>query len=319
MRADSGLRQGFGHAMRCITLGQELVDRGYRVTLLGAGIAGLPATRAHRAGVTICELVEPDGGSLDAEVISELNPDLLVADSYELDSDFFVHLDEIEMPYVVFDDNREVQTRNFQLLINQNVHADKTMYPDISEDRLLLGCRYAMIRREVVESFQRGPSSRREAKPLVLVALGGSDLLGYAPLIAEKLLEISGVDVVVAGRVVPIGAHASPEDISRVLIEADVALVGAGSTLWETCFLGVPAIALVVADNQVAASSRLAELGVISHVDARADLDCATVCGSIGALLDDETRRQQMAQRGQQLVDGLGAHRVAERVEVLLS
>jgi len=296
-----------------------MVDRGYRVTLVGAGLADFPMKRAQRAGITVCELSESEGRAEDAEVIDELSPNLLIADGYELTKDFFVHLDEIKLPYVVFDDNGEVQTRNFQLLINQNIHADKTMYPSISDDRLLLGCRYALIRREIFESVQRGPSNRRGEKPLVVVALGGTDVRDYAPLIAEKLLETSGAEVMVAGRLVPIGAQASPEDISRVLIEADVAVVGAGSTLWETCFLGTPTVAVVVADNQVASASRLAEIGVTSNVDARKELNSEAVCALVSSLLKSEERRQEMSRRGRQLVDGLGVRRVVDRMEALLS
>lgn len=318
MRADSGLHRGFGHVMRCITLGQELIERGYRVTLVGSEIHGLPVERARRAQISISELTESVGDDEAVGAIANMSPDILVLDSYDLSRHFFDLIDELETPYVVFDDNGDVKSRRFEVLINQNVHAQKSMYPNVDEDRLLLGCQFAMIRREVLNQ----PSQRslgKRGRPRVLVALGGTDVRGLTRSLADALLSMGEVELTVAGRDVPDGAEAAPTDISQALSQSDVAIVAAGSTMWETCFLGIPTVALIVADSQLAASLHLAEIGVIDLVDCRENLVVENLCDQLRALLNDRIRQQEMSQTGRRLIDGLGVRRVVDRLERVLS
>ncbi len=47
----------------------------------------------------------------------------------------------------------------------------------------------------------------------------------------------------------------SPSDYVTTLATAEVAVLAAGSSLWEAACLGTPTIAVVVADNQRAAAS----------------------------------------------------------------
>jgi spore coat polysaccharide biosynthesis predicted glycosyltransferase SpsG len=75
--------------------------------------------------------------------------------------------------------------------------------------------------------------------------------------------------------------------------------------------LGVPALALVVADNQIGLAAGLHEAGTIRNVgwfDAISDGDLAS---EIERFRTDPARRE-MSRRGRELVDGRGADRVVE-------
>jgi len=92
---------------------------------------------------------------------------------------------------------------------------------------------------------------------------------------------------------------------------ADVAVTAAGSTSWELAATGLPALQLVIADNQIPIAAALHRAGVTISLG-----DCRTVTpGDIAAalrtLLPDRARREEMSARGRRLVDGRGVSRVA--------
>jgi RimJ/RimL family protein N-acetyltransferase len=92
---------------------------------------------------------------------------------------------------------------------------------------------------------------------------------------------------------------------------ADMALTGAGVTASELCAFGVPAVLLVLAENQepVVDAIEAAGAAVRAHVD-----DPAGMARTVSALVEDQERRATMAAAGRRLVDGRGALRVAARL-----
>jgi spore coat polysaccharide biosynthesis predicted glycosyltransferase SpsG len=90
-----------------------------------------------------------------------------------------------------------------------------------------------------------------------------------------------------------------------------VAVIGAGTTMWEAAFLGVPSISVIVADNQAAPAFAAADIGFTVAVDARAGASPATIEHATRELLADGARRDRMTQIGRSEVDGMGATRVA--------
>jgi RimJ/RimL family protein N-acetyltransferase len=90
----------------------------------------------------------------------------------------------------------------------------------------------------------------------------------------------------------------------------DLAVTAAGSTCWELAMLGVPALAIVVAENQVPLAAGLARAGAAVNLGWGHQITPQSLADAIGSLLDDLAQRRQMAQRGQELVDGLGTSRI---------
>jgi UDP-2,4-diacetamido-2,4,6-trideoxy-beta-L-altropyranose hydrolase len=103
------------------------------------------------------------------------------------------------------------------------------------------------------------------------------------------------------------------------LASASLAVVGAGTTMWEAACLGVPTVSVVVAENQSQPASAAEALGFTSCVDARAPGAEDEIDRRIVELLDDETMLTEMSLRGRREVDGAGAHRVATILDDLVS
>jgi spore coat polysaccharide biosynthesis predicted glycosyltransferase SpsG len=293
LRADASESIGIGHVMRSLTLGSELVRRGIDVTLATYCIPHSLGVRAWEFGISVLEAERAP-----ADVFT-------VVDGYDIGAP--------PGPHAVIDDNLESAVERAALILNQNLHATEAMYADLaSQARLLLGPSYALLRRELQP--QRG--AVRVDATRVVVAMGGADPSRSTEPILDELLRAPAIDVRVAiGAANPRrNAIASRDvaldrgDLVDSLAWADVAVIAAGTTLWEVGYTGVPAIAVVVADNQAEAAKAAAARGFVQL----AERD--EVAASVRALLGDPTRRQAMRAAGQACFDGQGAARVADAV-----
>jgi RimJ/RimL family protein N-acetyltransferase len=94
------------------------------------------------------------------------------------------------------------------------------------------------------------------------------------------------------------------------MADADVAISGAGSTCWEMCFLGLPAIVIDVAENQRPIGQELDRRGIAIHLGSGVDITAEKIADQLKTLLASQGRRAAMSDRGRNLVDGRGAERV---------
>ena len=292
LRADASLSIGVGHVMRSISLGEALVEEGFRVELVSFNLAHGLREIATSYGMTVVELGCQPLGRQDAEFVLERSADFYVIDGYEFSLEFFVVLESRFVKFAVIDDNVETKALSPTLVINQNPHAVATMYAHLAGGpKLLLGLQYALIRREVREYAK---TNQRVSDGSVFVAMGGSDFLGLTAPLVRELAQLGRVVRVAVGHTNPRRAEvtATAAEFSNVVLidqsqyvaswaKADVAVLAAGSSLWEAAALGVPTLALIVADNQVASSVAAATLDHILTVDCRGSKIGKPIIGSI--------------------------------------
>ena len=91
---------------------------------------------------------------------------------------------------------------------------------------------------------------------------------------------------------------------------ADCAVAAAGATCWEMCFLGLPALLVDLAPNQLPTARRLDELGAASHLGSPQDVSSSVILEKLQWLLTSAERREAMSAAGRGIVDGLGVSRV---------
>jgi spore coat polysaccharide biosynthesis predicted glycosyltransferase SpsG len=228
----------------------------------------------------VVELACAPRSSEDAQFVLTRNADIVVVDGYEFSREFYVALEASNTTFAVIDDNAETKAQSPSAVINQNPHASASMYAHLQGiPKLLLGLQYAMVRKEVREVAAMNLPTREGE---VFVAMGGADFLGLTAPIVEALAE-TGLPIRVAvghantqreqvqkladqfGHVNLIEQH----DYVSSLASAHVAVLAAGSSLWEACAVGTPSIGLVVAENQFASANAAAKLGFTRMVDCR--------------------------------------------------
>ena len=93
---------------------------------------------------------------------------------------------------------------------------------------------------------------------------------------------------------------------------ADLAIAAGGSTNWELTFMGLPSVIITVAENQTAIAQQLGKMEITISLGWHQKLTVKQLTTAISDLLSAQQKRQQMSEKGKQLVDGLGSQRVVE-------
>ncbi|PTS87829.1 MULTISPECIES: UDP-2,4-diacetamido-2,4,6-trideoxy-beta-L-altropyranose hydrolase [unclassified Caulobacter] len=193
--------------------------------------------------------------------------------------------------------------------------------------RLMLGPHHAPVR-SAFPALREAALARRAAGGAVrriLISLGLTDVGGITGRVVDLLLPLTGdiaLDVVL-GSPAPslprlraladprLTLHVDTQDMPRLTLEADLAVGAGGSTSWERCILALPTLTLILADNQIAAATALAEAGASPCLDlADAGFDAA-FAAQVERLLADEALRASLSAASATVCDGGGAQRVA--------
>ncbi len=327
VRADASPRMGTGHVMRCLALAQAWQPR-EQVHFLSAEITSALEARLTAEGFVSRSLAATPGSVDDAEVTiacaREHGAAWVVVDGYQFGADYQRLLMAAGFRILFLDDYGHAGEYEADLVLNQNLGADAALYVRRKpHTRLLLGPRYALLRRE----FQAWRDWTREIPPVarkVLVTLGGGDPDNVTGKVVQAL---QGLDVeckVVVGGSNPnleelksaIGNRRSAMELvvnaanmSELMAWADMAIAAGGSTAWELAFMGLPSLVLVLAENQL----KVAEALAASNVARRAGTGAAApgdLSADLHELLNDRLGRARMSRLGRTMVDGKGGERV---------
>jgi RimJ/RimL family protein N-acetyltransferase len=76
--------------------------------------------------------------------------------------------------------------------------------------------------------------------------------------------------------------------------------------------MGLPYVILVMADNQRAGAENLHEVGAAMNLGWHSETPASRIAGALMTLCLNPAKRQQLSQKGQQLVDGQGIRRVLD-------
>lgn len=299
-RADAGPHIGAGHLARCFALCQAWIDAGGEAVLASREP---PPLWRQRYGDERVPVVDPDSLVVGSG-------DFVTLDGYDLDRRDAARHRDAGARVLIIDDHGSWGTYDADVVLDANLGAAADSYVHRPADsELVLGPRYALLRREFGAARggtpRRGPAPRLAAA--LLVALGGApsaDVLDFA----ER----------VVARVEPTPSNVSwlhdVVDVAEVMAGSDLALSAAGSTCWELCCLGVPAVVFAVAANQEPVGAALAAVGAVAYAGRAEDLDAEQVAAALSRLSHDADARAVMIETGTRLVDGRGAARVVTRL-----
>jgi len=215
------------------------------------------------------------------------------------------------------------------MVLDSNLERRPDNYPGVET---LLGPEFALVRQEFTALRAQTLARRREAGPprRVLISLGLTDMDGITGAVVNALLPVIGdlqMDVVVgAGAQSLEGLKSLAESDSRVHLHvnsqamaaltaaADIAVGAGGSSLWERCCLGLPALTVVLAENQRQAAASLVRRGATEHLTAKEPGFATQLVAAFQKLVADPAGMAKMSEAASGLCDGLGADRVAARL-----
>lgn len=332
IRADGNPQIGLGHLMRCLALAQHWLAHCGPVTFALAEQVSVFAARLLREGASLRVMAVEPGSLADADATAELARELgaswIVCDGYHFGAAYQARLKASAQRLLFVDDYGHGEDYCADLVLNQNLYAEAAPYQRrAAGTELLLGSRYTLLRRE----FTAHPPQPRTVPARagrLLITLGGADPADFTSVAVAALADLADMEalVIVGGSnprraQIESAAHAlgtrvsvvaAVDDMPARMAWADLAVTAGGSTCWELLYMAVPALVVVLADNQVQVAGAVARHGAGIDLGRCEAVDAARLGAAIGALANDRAARHAMAQAGQALVDGRGAERVAD-------
>jgi UDP-2,4-diacetamido-2,4,6-trideoxy-beta-L-altropyranose hydrolase len=349
IRVDSGAHIGGGQLFRCLTLADELRRRGASVHFVSREHPGHLLARVEDCGYLVQRLPAPRsaestladrrawlGATQDEDARETLAAlrgkavDWLIVDHDGIDAEWEGLVRNAVNRVMVIDDLAD-RTHDAALLLDQNYFGSDTAHryerrvP--AQCRPLFGPRYALLPpdyRRLRQSLPPRPGTVRR----ILVFFGAHDPTDAMPRVLHALSHQEfahvAVDVVVgsdpavlaevqsAARARPgITVHGQMPSLADLVARADLAIGACGTTTWERACLGLPAIVVTIADNQVALANALAAAD-LTVLLGRSTLASGEVWRLVlRQLLKNPERVAALGYRARALTDGHGAGRVA--------
>ena len=346
-RVDSSLRIGSGHMMRCLSLAKALAATSADITFICRKLPGHGISLITSNGFNVIPLPYSEfdakaiehlstyqqwlGVTHDNEVLQVKAAlqgitetiDWLIVDHYSLDSKWETQFKSMSRYLMVIDDLAN-RPHDCDLLLDQNLYQNmqqryKKLLPNNCTQ--LLGPQYALLRDEFIQL--RHAAKIRKQLNRVLIFFGGIDQTNEtkkAILACVQVSNIQKIDVVVgyanpfrekikllAGQYSHVNYHCNIQNMAELMATADLAIGAGGSASWERCSMGLPAVVIPIAENQVELTSVLESTGLIKKMDA---LQEQTLIGYLQFLTTNLPELEAMSKKCFDIVDGIGAERV---------
>jgi UDP-2,4-diacetamido-2,4,6-trideoxy-beta-L-altropyranose hydrolase len=347
IRADASLPMGTGHLMRCLTLADALRQRGGRIRFVSRhmtpDLAEMLTDHGHElkmlegssAAGQIDELVHAQwlgtSQAQDAQdtlrALSDRHWDWVIVDHYALDARWESMLRGAARSIGVIDDIAD-RRHDCDILLDQNILHDHAgpyagKVPDHCE--LLLGPRFALLRDEF-RTLREQARPRTGTVARILIFLGGVDADNYTGRVLDAYSSLgptgAHVDVVIGAqhperarietecRERGFACHVQTTRMAELMAAADLAIGAGGSATWERCCLGVPTLAICIAENQRKLIADAAFEGLL-YAPQLNDEWRTVVARHVKALIENPALRNCISRKGMDAVDGRGAQRAA--------
>lgn len=334
--------------MRCLALAEGLAARGLRSVFVAAamteGLAASLRAGGHRLVVIDSQEPTPSSGlwppgaqTTDAaaslRALGDERPDWWIVDHYGLGSSWEKAVLAAGTRILAIDDLAD-RSHDCDLLLDITLGRDPVDYGALIPHtcRALAGPRYAPLRPPFAAmraaSLKRRGANRLAARRL-LISLGQTDHGGHTALAlcaAVASSDLDRIDVVFGASSAPSLAQVREEAardrrivihealdaqaMASLMAAADMAIGAAGSTSWERCCLGLPAITLVLADNQRMIARSLLTAGAAQL----AEPNEPEIALLIANLASDAGQLRRMADAAAAITDGMGAMRVIQEM-----
>ena len=350
-RVDASLQMGSGHVMRCLTLADELRQRGADVRFVcrehpgnlndvieekGYPVSRLPQVNfafvespedlAHMRWLGV--VWEQDAAETIAAVGSTL-PQWLIIDHYAIDHRWEERLRPQVGKIMVIDDLAD-RRHDCELLLDQNLYEEM----EIRYDNLvpkgcqkLLGPHYALLRPEFAAA-RKNLRLRSGAIKRMLIFFGGVDPTNETAKALQAVADISdrqfAVDVVVGGgnphkeQIQTLCEahdgfhyHCQVENMAALMAAADLAIGAGGTATWERCALGLPSLVVVLAENQVDLAATGSRYGLFFSLGVAATVSIENIQGAFRVLTRTPDNLFAFTKQGLATVDARGAQRLA--------
>lgn len=355
IRTDSSVAIGAGHVMRCLTLAHMLKGLGAEIHFIHSDLKGNLSQVIKAAGFKV-HVFSPDfeheSLSMDSliakmsgcsnqdvektsKILEKHGPfDWVIVDHYAFDSNWESQIYSYTKHVFVIDDMAN-RSHECDVLLDQNFHFDAaSRYEGLVPNRcrLLLGTRFLLLRKEF-HAATRNLKRRDQATFRLLIFFGGSDVSNETEKALRAVQMLEGynlhVDVVVGAsnpykeKISMICAeikdavfHCQIDYMAELMCQADLAIGAGGSTTWERCYLGVPALVVILAENQRIGIEELEPIGAFINLGDYRKVKKELIYDQLTDLLNNPDKLRRMRQQTSKLVSKESIIKPKEWIEI---
>jgi len=351
-RVDSSPHIGSGHFRRCLSLANEarllgldtlfiaaFLSSSERITLSESGHAFarldvLPKVLWNTASnpdwnsviAVDDEIRDADGTSL---LLKKFSSEFIVLDHYFLTQRWVDRVRDSSIKSFIAIEDLDREWTDIEFVVNGNLNQSVSLHPD-SRAVALSGGKFAIISSEYRLLRNKGilpPSARQQ----VTISIGGSDPKGLTALLLSAVLDVCRddwpIEVVVGAffkhlepiRQLTKGFHQTMLSVNKPSMadsysKSRLALGAGGTSAWERACLGVPAVLLSIAPNQVSVCESLARAGGAIYLGPADHVTRQQVSGAVSDLISSPALLDESSQAGSRAIDGYGAKRIIQIV-----
>ncbi len=320
--------------MRCLALSEELMKRGNVCYFVSKIDEDELITRIQKANIISQKIKNDADLEEDLEVLLEFSDknhiDWVITDHYDIDSRYTKEIKRKGFNVLSIDDTSQIHYYS-DVVLNQNIGAEKLKFSAEKDTEFLLGTDYVMIRNELLKKDEK---IENETVKKILVTIGGTDDDNFTLKIL-KYLESINKDIEFKVGIGPFNSFyneiyeysktsnckirliKSPVCMTELYLESDIAISAGGSSCYELAYFGIPNIIVAIADNQSNIAHGLDKKNVSMFVCEKEGFNEKKLMQNVNELINNHDLRMNMIRNGQQLIDGKGKKRVVDFMERL--
>ena len=354
IRTDGNSKIATGHIVRCLCIAQALEELGKKVCFLVSDdtsfnlLQDLSNSIVHETTFSFESMILKsavyDNLELEIEELRYLlaeNKPIIFIDSYYVTETYLEALKKIAI--VAYMDDLRSFDYDVDLVINYDVippSKEEEYKKSYTKARTtLLGAQYTPLRKQ----FQNQRIVLKDNIKNVLITTGGSDPYHFSEsmtsllvsqnldmnihLVVGRLFDNFETLKILADRYPNIYLYQNVKNMAALMKQCDFAISAAGTTLYELCALGIPAISFTFANNQVIMAETFAETGAVPYAgDLRNPIDatsstssnetnchiCNCVLEYLNSFISDVNKRLSQHHIMLQLTTGDGAIKIAK-------
>ena len=262
---------------------------------------------------------------------------MVIVDHYAIDYVWEKEINDFTKKIMVIDDLMD-RRHECSLLLDQTLGRSIEDYSNLvsNECTMMLGSSYAVIRSEFLAWRENSIHRRLNESSIniknLLINMGGVDKDNITSMVLDSLSNtnlLSSLNItVVMGLTSPninkvkesinksrflIDLKIGVKNFEEIISKSDLAIGAAGSSSWERCFLGLPSILIVLADNQNSVASSLSSKGaakVINNID---DIEKSLPL-ILSDLINTPKEILKMSKSASSIIDGKGIDRIVKKI-----
>lgn len=315
---EGGKGIGFGHITRCMSLCQAFEAKRIQSEFIVNGDEIAKNLLQGHKNRIVNWLKE------DALVSLIEGVNIVIIDSYLAEAETYRKISEIAENLACIDDNKRLDyPKGF--VVNSAIYANELDYPKRDGIIYLLGARYMLLRKEFWDTHKKEIKDKIET---ILVTFGGDDSRNMTPKILrllKKRYPLTYKKVIIGGgfknrheiemlrdKKTEFLYNLDARGMRKAMQESDIAVTAGGQTLYEFAAIGLPAIGICVAGNQLNNLKGWQKAGFVEYAGQwnstvlfRRILECIES-------LKSKNIRMEKSRKAQRLIDGKGCSRVRD-------